>query len=1451
MHGDLITDMSDVSAPDAQPPGTLRGSLRVHRPQRSWPHPPAPEVIELTAAPAPPDQPSSRLAALLPALGSLAMIGFAFLVHSLVYLIVIGSMVVVMVGAGLLSTTTQRRGTARRWARTRARYAGHLDAVRALAAAAAAAQRDAAQACFPDPDTLPGVAARGDGLWERRPGDEDFGAVRLGRGRVPARRPVRVARDHGPLAEADPDLADAADRLVAATATLAGTPVVIPLGRLGSVAVVGRQEDSRALVAAWVAGLATFHAPAELRIMALVPLSAVRSWSWLKWLPHTRDPEAGEGFGRVNRAVTADGVAFAATVDTLARQRLDRLRRRREAATGLASPGAAAGGAAEQELEHVVIVVDGYHPGDGPAALESLLPLATAVNVTVVLLVDTHADVPAACGARVDWAETGTVRYVESGPQGRVETDVTPDRLSQGPADELARILAPLALRSGEAGADLADPVRLIELLGMDEVADPGVAARWLTAGALAHGVPPEFLSVPIGRTGEGSPLMLDLKEAAMDGMGPHGLLVGATGSGKSELLRSLATGLAVRHDPSVLNLLLVDFKGGAAFAELEGFPHVAGLVTNLADDLSLVDRMRLAIVGELARRQEALRLAGNLGSIAEYQAARARGTPLEPLPYLVVIVDEFGELLAAKPDFLDVFLTVGRLGRSLGMHLLLATQRLDEGRIRALEPHLRYRLCLRTFTAEESRAVLGTADAFELPSLPGLGYLKVDAGQRRFKAAICGTAPSRQPAEEGGASRDGVGSLLRMLSLGGPASAAAQTYAPRLRTSDVQALVHSARHAAEGTARKIWTAPLPASLTLGGLRKTLGGRLDSSEQGIAVGLADFPERQAKKPVRYSPAGAGGNLGVAGAPRTGKSTLLQTLLIALCVTAGPDQRQFYCLDLGGGSLFELASLPHVGAVVGRGEAEGAARLFRELRSLLDERAVVRQARTTGQRGQLRQAGQPGQPEHAWQDGQNGHPAQAWPEVFLVVDNVGQLRQSAPDLEPDLIELATAGLPFGLHVLVTANRWLDIRPQLLDALGTRWELHLADPAESLAGRQAAAQVPADRPGRGLLRSGHSFQAALPALADEPSPGGLAEAIAVIASSATGARAPAITPLPLRVTRAIAADLALAAGSAPASPSPLPAAPSLPPPVSASLLAPTSSFPSASSLSSASSIPPISPPLPASQLPPTSPASPFSLATSSSSVSPWTGDGFLLGVSEFRSQPVELDLARPGARFLVYGDPGSGRTTLLRRVTARLRDASPAGTLVLDIVDPRRGLLDLADHPAVRGYAASAASAEKLVTRLVGDLSPRAVPDDATLEELSGGHWWSGPAHVLVVDDYDLLIGSMGGPFSALADLLAQGPDIGLGVVLARRVAGSQRTSFEAFGQRLREVADHILVLSGQQEEGPLAAGVIARPRPPGRGVLISGHTRPRLIQCLVEEAAQEGSPVGAWRGGQHG
>ncbi|MFD0787144.1 FtsK/SpoIIIE domain-containing protein, partial [Micromonospora azadirachtae] len=245
-----------------------------------------------------------------------------------------------------------------------------------------------------------------------------------------------------------------------------------------------------------------------------------------------------------------------------------------------------------------------------------------------------------------------------------------------------------------------------------------------------------ERLRVPIGVNATGQPVALDLKESALGGMGPHGMLIGATGSGKSELLRTLVLALATTHSSETLNFVLVDFKGGATFLGLDRLPHTSAVITNLADEAALVGRMRDALHGEMVRRQELLRRAGGFSSVLEYERARAQGAPLDPLPTLLMVVDEFSELLATHRDFIDLFVMIGRLGRSLAVHLLLASQRVDDGRIAQLESHLSYRIGLRTFSAMESRSVIGVPDAYELPPAPGNGYLRTDVSTLiRFKA--------------------------------------------------------------------------------------------------------------------------------------------------------------------------------------------------------------------------------------------------------------------------------------------------------------------------------------------------------------------------------------------------------------------------------------------------------------------------------------------------------------------------------------------------------------------------------------------------------------------------------------------------------------------------------------------------------------------------------------------
>ena len=261
---------------------------------------------------------------------------------------------------------------------------------------------------------------------------------------------------------------------------------------------------------------------------------------------------------------------------------------------------------------------------------------------------------------------------------------------------------------------------------------------------------------MPIGVSEHGDAVELDINEAARNGMGPHGLCVGATGSGKSEFLRTLILGMITAHPPEVLNLVLVDFKGGATFLGLDRVRHVSAIITNLADEAHLVARMQDALAGEMNRRQELLRAAGHFANVADYEHARSQGLTMPPLPALFIVVDEFSELLSQHPEFAELFVAIGRLGRSLGMHLLLASQRLDEGRLRGLETHLSYRICLKTFSASESRAVLGVPDAYHLPSSPGAAYLKTASGELvRFQTAFV-SAPHERP--QHGAASDAPG---------------------------------------------------------------------------------------------------------------------------------------------------------------------------------------------------------------------------------------------------------------------------------------------------------------------------------------------------------------------------------------------------------------------------------------------------------------------------------------------------------------------------------------------------------------------------------------------------------------------------------------------------------------------------------------------------------------------
>jgi DNA segregation ATPase FtsK/SpoIIIE, S-DNA-T family len=1117
---------------------------------------------------------------------------------------------------------------------------------------------------------------------------------------------------------------------------LPGLPATMPTGTLGSVGAIGDPEAAHGLVRAIVCQLSVWHGPDDLRLLVWSEPGNAPAWEWMKWLPHTGEPGSDPRHGV---ALTTDVDDLDVLLTQLVKPRLEHLERTREGERPPVDRGTPV------PFQRAVVIVDGYDPM-GPVGrlrlLDRLLGCAADIGVLVIALAAHGRDLPSEAGAVLEVAGDGWLRYLEPGKRERwLRADIPPVESCEA----IARAMTPLVPRTRHDQSATVDSGSLLDLLGGDQLrpASPDAAT---TLEAL--------LRTPIGIADDGSPMLLDLKEAAEGGMGPHGLLVGATGSGKSELLRTLVTGLALTHAPEQLALILVDFKGGATFAELTALPHVAGVITNLERDLTTVDRMREALFGELERRQRVLQEAGHFDRVRDYQAHRdlhpAAG--LAPLPSLLVIVDEFGELLTARPDFLDLFTSIGRTGRSLSVHLLLATQRLDEGRLRGLDGHLRYRLCLRTFSPEESLVALGSRAAFELPPLPGLGYLRVDGSVQRFKAALA-TRPRRQQravADEPGVVRafgiGGPGAELAVVGGRSPGRQAAGGGGQARIRSEMQVAVQELSRTTEPArrVRQVWLPPLPVAITLDAAAERAG--TTTADPGTAdwlkipLGVLDRPRDQAQTPFVVDFTGGGGHLAVVGAPRSGKSTLLQTLVAGLALTHDPSDAHVYAVDLGGGGLHALAAALHVGAVYGRADRQGVGRLIRRLRTVVDERgASFRRHGLDGMLAyhQARRAG--------------GLPDAGCGEVFLVIDNWALFAAEFADLVDDVQTLAASGLHYGVHLIVASNRWNDLRIALRDNCGGRLELRLNDPYESEIDRHAARALPDDVPGRGLCGAGQQFQAALPRLDGQAEAGSLRLGIE-------------------RLLETVAARWADA--------SPAPPIRTLPDEVHAT-----------------------------------------DLPEETDDNQP----GVAIGLEEVDLRPARVDLFGSDPHFLVLGDDRCGKTTLLggwmRRMTARY----PPEQVRIAVVDYRRQLLDAVDEQRLLGYAYTPPMARELADRLAAELASRLPGPDLPAVALRRPRTWSGPKLLLVVDDYDLVVGAQGSPLTAVVELLAQGADIGFHLLLARRVAGFARSSFEPLLQRLRELNPSGLLMSGDSQEGPLLGGRRAEPLPPGRGYLVKGRS----------------------------
>jgi S-DNA-T family DNA segregation ATPase FtsK/SpoIIIE len=1097
----------------------------VHRPTRVTTPVTRPDSEQLAPPPQLPEGPAGGipLQSLLPVVGAISSVVMMVVLrgNNPVLMVVAALVFVVALVGGLGMAFTQRGNAARNRRTQRERYLDYLEELREDLRERTAGIRAGAELVDPAPEVLTRLVADPARLWERRRSHGDFLRVRVGTGDV-GWVPLTLPTDQNPVQPLDPLMLGELEQVAAHYGTVRSMPVSVALDGAGDVAVVGDRAAVLAVARALIAQIVALHSPDDVQVAAAFRDETAGDWAGFDLLPHAQMDRTFDGPVHARR-VAQDTRSLARVLGAELGERA------RTAATWRRSGD----NSSRNDMPRLVVFVDDHGSVAMPLPLPEGETRPEDLRVTVVHLVADRLHEPSDVRVRITASSpaaaadagggTGTgvgpgtavgpgagagtgaptlvltdARDVEDEGDPVPEQHLTCDDVAPSTFTALARMLAPLRLSlTADERVESAEAIGATELLGIDDVTTLDPDRTWRPRAAR------DFLRVPIGVDDFGAPLLLDLKESAQLGMGPHGICIGATGSGKSEMLRTLVLGLAISHPPEDLSMILVDYKGGAAFAPFARLPHVAGLIDNLADDPQLTRRARESIAGEVRRRQELLRDADSSPSITHYRELRSRRPELPPMPHLVLVIDEFGELLTAEPDFVDLLLTIGRIGRSIGVHLLLSSQRIEAGKLRGLDTYLSYRLGLRTFSEAESQVVLDTGDAFHLPAVPGYGYLKVDTSvYTRFRAGYVSgpvdAAPVVDPEAE--VPEPFVLPVFNTVAAEEDETVEATLDAPDVGRSIVDEAVDRLGHGDRATS-PVWLPPLPTRLALGGV---LDPAAAAGRSGLTVpiGLLDDPVHQRQAPWLLDLTVGGGHAAVIGAPQSGRTTFLRTIAASIALTRTPRQVSIYGMDLAGGGLSRIEGFPHVGGVATRADRARLRRLIEELQAMVRLRESVFRDHDIDSLPMLRARHAAGRvPELQSAD------------VVLLVDGFSAMRTEFEELEDSFGDLLQRGGSFGIHVVLALTRWNELRLASQPLIGQRFELRLNDPADSTIGRAPAATLKAGEPGRALTGDSLFGQVALPVL-DDTDDEALGDALDALARrSAASWEGPAAAPIRL--------------------------------------------------------------------------------------------------------------------------------------------------------------------------------------------------------------------------------------------------------------------------------------------------------------------------------------------------
>ena len=863
-------------------------------------------------------------------------------------------------------------------------------------------------------------------LWEKSSTHEDFLSLRLGAGDMPSPNEIEDAKEdlgseHDPLNDHIEELKEKFD-------ILRQVSVAVSLYDHRLLGVVSGDEEKRdQLMRILALQIAALHPYTDVRMCYVFPGRDLEKMEYTRWLPHTYTPD-----GKL-RMIVCDSKAMGDVMYYLS----DVIRERLEAGENRKNKEEE-----EKVLPHYVVFISDISMIEGEPVSKYLLDPPKNAGVSVIFSADAIDKLPSHCNTIVQWEKDYSGCY-NTLSKFEEREGVAFDRVSLAEMDVFSRQLSNFKVRENASNAAIPDMLTFLDMYKTSRVEDLDMYHKWLENRTY------ESMRSLIGQKAGEQPVYLDIHEKYH---GPHGLVAGTTGSGKSETLQTYILSLVLNYHPHEVAFILIDYKGGGMAQSFIGLPHLAGVITNLGGNQTT--RALLSINAEIKRRQRIFN-EYKIKHIDAYIELYRNGEAEEPMPHLLIIADEFAELKKEQPEFVRALVSAARVGRSLGINLILATQKPSGVVDDEIWSNTRFRICLRVADKQDSNEMLKRTDAAYITGT-GRGFLQVGNDEifDEFQSGWSGAPYTPEIPFS-----DDSKAKAMIIGLTGKPEAVKKKKKKKgdnvKKFTQLDAMVQYAAKLAEENhikpLRQIWLPPLPKLLYLEDMKLTW----DEKQMKLPIGLADDPQNQRQFPV-YLDFIRDGHLLICGSAGSGKTSLVQTIFYGAALHYTAKQVNFYIADFSSRTMTAFAGLPHTGCICMEGDDEKIQQMMGFAEEELDSRKKSFSQKGMGSYRDYRES---------YSD---------VPAIFLVIDNYPAFSDSYEQYESTLIQLSREGASYGIYLILTCNNSGDIRSRILQNITKG------------IGLQLAARFEYDRTtGRGLIKEGVplEFQAALPVKASQ--------------------------------------------------------------------------------------------------------------------------------------------------------------------------------------------------------------------------------------------------------------------------------------------------------------------------------------------------------------------------------